>query len=72
MANVGGPDNVMDVENCMIRLRFELSDTSLINEDKIKQIGAHGTVIIDKHHAQIVIGPEVNKVSKYLIQELET
>lgn len=72
LANVGGPDNVMDIDNCMTRLRFELSDTSLINEDKIKQIGAHGTVIIDKHHAQIVIGPEVNKVSKYLIQELET
>lgn len=72
LANVGGPDNVMDVENCMTRLRFELSNTSLINEDKIKQTGAHGTVIIDKHHAQIVIGPEVNKVSKYLIQELET
>lgn len=72
ISNIGGKENIVDFENCMTRLRLELKDSSLVNIERIKQTGAHGVIIIDKHHAQIVIGPEVNKVAKSLSKEIES
>ncbi|WP_067841440.1 PTS transporter subunit EIIC [Amphibacillus sediminis] len=59
---VGGKENVTDYENCMTRLRLVLKDTSIVDEEKIKQTGAHGVVKIDQHHVQIIIGPEAGSV----------
>ena len=61
LENIGTKENVIEYENCITRLRLELKDTSLINKEKIMQTGAHGAVIIDKHNAQIIIGPEVTE-----------
>ncbi|PTI90280.1 PTS transporter subunit EIIC [Mammaliicoccus vitulinus] len=71
LENIGTKDNVIEYENCITRLRLELRDTSLINKDKIMQTGAHGVVIIDKHNAQIIIGPEVTKLVKEFNKEIE-
>ncbi len=35
------------------------------------QTGAHGVVIIDKHNAQIIIGPEVTKLVKEFNKEMD-
>ncbi|EQB37788.1 hypothetical protein M948_04295 [Virgibacillus sp. CM-4] len=62
LENVGGKENITDYENCMTRLRLILADASIINEEKIKQTGAHGVVKVDDQHVQIVVGPEVSNV----------
>ncbi|WP_337969668.1 PTS transporter subunit EIIC [Virgibacillus salexigens] len=62
LENVGGKENITDYENCMTRLRLVLADASIINEEKIKQTGAHGVVKVDDQHVQIVVGPEVSNV----------
>ncbi|KAB7673199.1 PTS transporter subunit EIIC [Bacillus sp. B1-b2] len=61
---IGGKDNIITNDNCMTRLRLELKDTDIINEDKIKQTGVHGVIKIDKHHLQIVIGSQATTVKK--------
>ncbi|SFE12557.1 PTS system N-acetylglucosamine-specific IIB component, Glc family /PTS system N-acetylglucosamine-specific IIC component, Glc family [Lentibacillus persicus] len=62
LQNIGGKDNLVDYENCMTRLRLVVKDASVIDEDKIKQTGAHGLVKVDNEHIQIVIGPDVSNV----------
>src|SRR5699024_7267872 len=47
LENIGGKENLTDYESCMTRLRLIVKDASLVNEDKIKQTGAHGVVKID-------------------------
>ncbi|SEO56426.1 PTS system N-acetylglucosamine-specific IIB component, Glc family (TC 4.A.1.1.7)/PTS system N-acetylglucosamine-specific IIC component, Glc family (TC 4.A.1.1.7) [Amphibacillus marinus] len=59
---IGGKENVTDYENCMTRLRLVVNDMAKVEDDKIKQTGAHGVVKVDKHHLQIIIGPEAGAV----------
>ena len=39
---LGGKDNIVSIDNCVTRLRLELNDVNLIDEDAIKNAG--GTV----------------------------
>ncbi|KAA6474172.1 PTS transporter subunit EIIC [Bacillus swezeyi] len=71
LKHIGGRENVVVCENCMTRLRMKLKDTSLADEAKLKQIGAHGVIKIDRHHIQIVIGTEAGNVKKDLQNMIE-
>lgn len=62
LENLGGADNIETLDNCITRLRLELKDSSKLNPDKLKALGAIGVVILDQHHAQIIIGPKVHIV----------
>lgn len=62
LENIGGKENIINYENCMTRLRLSVKDISLVDENKIKQTGAHGVIKIDEHNLQIVIGPKVANV----------
>lgn len=61
---IGGTDNVVSYTNCMTRLRVNVADRSLINEDQVKKInGVLGTV--DDETYQIILGPgTVTKVAE--------
>lgn len=71
LQNVGGKDNVEEVENCVTRLRLELKDGSLVNETNIKKTGAKGIVKLSDTSIQIIIGTEVNKVATEFKDMLE-
>lgn len=62
LESIGGKENLVDSENCMTRLRLVVNDASIVDEEKIKQTGAHGVIKIDNEHIQIVIGPEASTV----------
>ncbi len=38
VAHVGGKENIVDVTNCMTRLRFVLKDDAAANESALKQM----------------------------------
>ncbi|MFF2877466.1 PTS transporter subunit EIIC [Gottfriedia sp. NPDC057991] len=61
---IGGTENVVSFTNCMTRLRVNVADRSLINEDQVKKInGVLGTV--DDETYQIILGPgTVTKVAE--------
>src|SRR5699024_9074794 len=71
LENVGGKANLVDYENCMTRLRLVLQDASIVDEDKIKQTGAHGIVKVDNEHVQVVVGPEVSNVYEEFKKQIE-
>lgn len=56
---LGGRNNVVFVDSCITRLRVELKDINMVNEQQILATGAKGIVKIGKSSIQIIIGTEV-------------
>ena len=67
---LGGKDNILKVTNCYTRLRTELADPAVVDEDVLKnQTGA--TAIIKKgKNVQVVYGLKVTAVRKAVDAEL--
>ncbi|MFL1781054.1 N-acetyl glucosamine specific transporter [Candidatus Hepatincolaceae symbiont of Richtersius coronifer] len=62
---LGGKTNVIEIDNCISRLRIVLKDASLVNKDDFKKLGAKGIVIMD-NNIQIVIGTDVEFLANAL------
>ena len=45
LAGLGGADNIDDIEACITRLRVEVDDDSLVNEQALTAAGAFGVVV---------------------------
>ncbi len=61
---LGGPDNIKRVANCFTRLRVDVIDMSLVNEDKINEYKNSGIVHGGPNNIQIVIGMKVQDVAE--------
>lgn len=60
--NIGGMDNIQNVGHCATRLRINVKNKSLINDEKLSNLeGIHG-YIFNKSQAQFIIGPDVGNV----------
>lgn len=62
LAAIGGAENVQSLDNCITRLRMVVSDTSLIDEARLKKLGAVGVIKLGDRNVQVVIGPQVQAV----------
>ena len=62
LAAVGGKGNVKNVDFCATRLRFEVVDSSKVDEAACKKAGAVGVMIPSKESAQVIIGTQVQAV----------
>ncbi len=69
LEGVGQINNVVSVEACITRLRFELKDSSLVDEDIIKETGANGVVKV-KDGIQIIYGAKAEPLSKIINKEM--
>lgn len=67
--NVGGKDNIITLGHCVTRLRFNLKDEGLANDDILKEMDGVVTVMKAGGQYQVVIGNHVPDVYK-LINEL--
>ena len=68
---LGGPENIVDIEGCITRLRGTVVDSSKIDIGKLKQLKIIGEPMIRGNVIQIVvgtkaemIGTEINKIMK--------
>ena len=62
LAAVGGKGTVANVDYCATRLRFEVNDSTAVNEKAVKAAGAAGVIRPSKTACQVVIGPKVQFV----------
>ncbi|MDG3084702.1 PTS transporter subunit EIIC [Vibrio hannami] len=66
LEQVGGRQNVTSIAACITRLRLEVTDVSLVNEDKIKELGAMGVVKVGTNGVQIILGAKAQFIAEIL------
>lgn len=71
LQNCGGQENIVSVANCLTRLRLEVKDAGLLNDENIKKTGAKGVIRLNNNSVQIVIGTEVKYVREEFEMQLE-
>lgn len=60
---LGGFDNIGVVNNCLTRLRVDIRDMALVDEDLLKKTGAMGFIKSSENHIQVVYGPKVERIA---------
>ncbi|WP_449620865.1 N-acetylglucosamine-specific PTS transporter subunit IIBC [Robertmurraya sp. Marseille-Q9965] len=60
---LGGDDNVVSVDHCATRLRVEVKDMDVVDQNKIKTTGVPGINVVGKHNIQVIVGPQVQAVA---------
>ena len=60
--NVGGKANIIDLKHCITRLRFNLKDESIANDDVLKNMDGVITVMKAMGQYMVVIGEHVPHV----------
>ena len=60
---LGGFDNIVEVNNCLTRLRVDLVDSSKVREDILKKTGSNGFIRPSEKHIQVVYGPKVEGIA---------
>ncbi len=62
LAALGGSANVVELEPCITRLRVEVTDPALVDEDSLRENGAFG-VVRSGRIVQVVVGPEADDLA---------
>ncbi len=63
LAGLGGANNVSEVEPCITRLRVNIVDPNLVDQDALAQAGAFGVVQVGGT-VQVVVGPTADELSE--------
>lgn len=67
---VGGKENVFNVAHCNTRLRFNLKDDGIPDDEKIEEIPGVFGVVRSGGQYQIIVGQEVDKIYQIVIKKL--
>jgi PTS system N-acetylglucosamine-specific IIC component len=62
LEGIGGKENIVNMEHCVTRLRFEVKNYEAVNDKKIKSAGVRGVIRPGKTAVQVVIGTQVQFV----------
>lgn len=68
---LGGADNFTVIDNCTTRLRLQLKDTNIVDQDALKRAGAKGVVKINDTALQVIVGTDVEFVDDKLKEREE-
>ena len=60
---LGGKANITGVDSCTTRIRLEVKDTTLVNDNLLKASGAAGVIKPGKTSVQVIVGPKVQFVT---------
>ncbi|NYS35368.1 PTS transporter subunit EIIB [Streptococcus danieliae] len=60
---LGGKENIIDLDNCITRLRLVVDDMDRINVDKLKGIGMREVIKLTNGKVQVIVGLEVEQLA---------
>lgn len=60
---LGGNENINSIDYCITRLRVEVKDTSLVNEEGFKKLGSSGTIKVGKYGVQVIFGAKAQFIA---------
>lgn len=76
LENIGGTENLSNVEHCATRLRLHFKNQNIVKLDEIRALEGIPAVVEKKGHIQVIIGPDVRiaymdflEVSGFQMQE---
>jgi PTS system N-acetylglucosamine-specific IIC component len=68
---LGGSKNIISIESCITRLRLEVNDSSLLDDTKLKQLGASGILKANTNNVQVVVGTKAEFIADKIKKELK-
>lgn len=71
LSALGNSTNIITLDNCITRLRMEIVDENLVNDEELKALGALGVIHLDAHNIQVIIGAKVHEVKADLEDLIE-
>ncbi|GGB62128.1 N-acetylglucosamine-specific PTS transporter subunit IIBC [Fictibacillus barbaricus] len=66
MSALGGKENLIDIDNCVTRLRLKVKDTKEVDEAELKRLGARGVIKLNNTDLQVVVGTQVESLANDL------
>lgn len=60
---LGGTDNIEEIGACITRLRLTLKDASIVDDHKLKKLGASGVLRVSSKNMQVVLGTRAEMVA---------
>lgn len=68
---LGGRENIVEVNNCLTRLRVDVKSMDAVDEEALKKTGALGFVKPSETHVQVVYGPKVESIAPVVREVLK-
>lgn len=65
LRGLGGTDNIDAIEPCITRLRVEVVDPNLVNDEELSHAGAFGVVQVG-NTVQVVVGPVADDLAEQI------
>ncbi len=62
LAALGGAKNISNIDACITRLRLELKDTSIVDQARLRGLGASGVLKAGPQNMQVVFGVESDSI----------
>ncbi|OCG10225.1 PTS glucose transporter subunit IIBC [Gilliamella sp. wkB178] len=66
IAVIGGKQNLTNIDSCITRLRLNVNDSDLIDEQAAKALGAMAVIKLGKTGVQIVVGQQAEKIADHM------
>lgn len=63
---LGGKENLLNIDNCVTRLRLKVKDTKEVDEAQLKRLGARGVIKLNSTDLQVVVGTQVESLANDL------
>lgn len=63
---LGGRENIDDIDACITRLRLTLKDNTIVDDAKLKALGASGSIKPNNKNIQVIVGTKAEIIAEQM------